>query len=71
MALAMVRRLLSNLVPQAFTVTVNGQEAAQFKQAFNPFVPQITINFNQGTSLDKRLGLAAAVLLQVIEGRQQ
>ncbi len=71
MALAMVRRLLSNLVPQAFTVTVNGQEAAQFKQAFNPFVPQITINFSQGTSLDKRLGLSAAVLLQVIEGRQQ
>lgn len=70
MVLAMVRRLLSNLVPQAFSVTVNGQTAAQFKQTFNPFVPQIEITFGQ-SSLDRRLGLAAAVLLQVIEGRQQ
>ncbi|MCB1138475.1 MAG: hypothetical protein KDK23_06935 [Leptospiraceae bacterium] len=71
MALAMVRRLLSNLVPQTFSVTVNGQEAAEFKQTFNPFVPQVNIHFAQGSSMDKRLGLAAAVLLQVIEGRQQ
>lgn len=71
MAMAMVRRFLSNLVPQAFTVTLNGQEAAHFKQAFNPFVPQITITFHQGTQLDRRLGISAAILLQVIEGRQQ
>lgn len=71
MAKAMIRRFLTNLVPQTFSVESNGQEIAEFKQAFNPFVPQITITFQEGSNLDRRLGISAAVLLQVIEGRQQ
>lgn len=69
MVLALVRRFLSNLVPQTFAATMGGQPAATFKQNFNPFVLKITVTFN-GEALDKRLGLAACVLLCAIEGRQ-
>ncbi|HNW91945.1 MAG TPA: hypothetical protein PKM88_03435 [bacterium] len=69
MLLALVRRILSNLVPQTFQATVNGQPAATFRQNFNPFVLKITVTFT-GEALDKRLGLAACVLLAAIEGRQ-
>ena len=72
MALAVVRRFLSNLVPQAFTATVNGQLAAQFQQNFNPFVAKYEIDLSQAeqNGLDKRLAIAAVVLLLAIEGKQ-
>lgn len=69
MVLALVRRFLTNWVPQTFAATMHGQPVATFKQNFNPFVLKITVTFN-GAALDKRLGLAACVLLCAIEGRQ-
>lgn len=73
MALAMVRRLLSNIVPQSFTVTLGGQTVGIFKQHFNPFVAKYDIDFSvdQARTLDRRLGIAAVVLLLAIEGRQK
>ncbi len=73
MALAMIRRFLSNLVPQGFTVTVNGQEAATFQQNFNPFVAKYDIDLSRAEQcgLDKRLAVASVVLLLAIEGKQQ
>lgn len=72
MLLAIVRRFLSNLVPQSFTVTLNGQKVATFDQHFNPFVAKYDIDFtlDQAGELDRRLGIAAVVLLLAIEGRQ-
>jgi hypothetical protein len=72
MMLALVRRFLTNLVPQSFDGTINGQKVCHFKQNFNPFVRKITLDFamdNNGL-LDRRLGIAAAVLLCAIEGKQ-
>lgn len=73
MALAMVRRFLSNLVPQSFTVTLHGNEVASFDQHFNPFVAKYDIDFSMDPqeTLDRRLGIAAVVMLLAIEGRQQ
>ena len=71
--LALVRRLLSNLVPQTFQGTVGGTPVFTFRQRFNPFIPKIDLDFSldRGGKLDRRLGIAAAVLLCAIEGRQQ
>lgn len=69
---ALMRRFLSNLIPQTFNVRLNGQQVAVFSQHFNPFVAKYDIDFSldQNDSLDRRLGIAAVVLLLAIEGRQ-
>lgn len=69
MGLAMVRRLLFNLLPQNFTVTIGGQEVAEYKQNVNPFVQKIELNLN-GDQLDRRLAIASGLLLLAIEGKQ-
>jgi uncharacterized protein YxjI len=73
MALALVRRFLTNLIPQKFHGQINEMPVCTFKQHFNPFVMKITVDFSQDMNrlLDRRLGLAAAILLCAIEGRQQ
>lgn len=72
---AVVRRTIeaaSAFMPQAYHATWNGQPVAVFKQNFNPFVRKIAIDFtpDTGNLLDPRLGLAAAVLLCAVEGKQ-
>ncbi|MGM0558477.1 MAG: hypothetical protein ACQEVA_18980 [Myxococcota bacterium] len=69
---ALMRRFLSNLIPQTFNVRLNGQQVAAFSQHFNPFIAKYDIDFSldQNQHLDRRLGIAAVVLLLAIEGRQ-
>lgn len=72
---ALVRRFIeiaAVFMPQAYHAEINGQPVATFKQNFNPFVQKIVIDFSadSGNLLDARLGLAAAVLLCAIEGKQ-
>jgi uncharacterized protein YxjI len=71
--LALVRRLLTNLVPQTFKGQVGGAPVFTFRQHFNPFIQKIALDFSEDRSgrLDRRLGIAAAVLMCAIEGRQQ
>ena len=73
MALALVRRLLTNLVPQTFTGAMGDTPVLSFRQHFNPFIQKISLDFSMDTGgkLDRRMGIAAAVLLCAIEGRQQ
>lgn len=70
--LALLRRFLTELIPQEFHVTMNGQQVMHVKQNFNPFVSKINIDFSQDTSnlLDRRIGIAAGLLLNAIEGKQ-
>ena len=70
--MAMLRRFLSNLIPQSFNITIGDTPVGLLKQTFNPFVPQFAVDFSMDTAnrLDRRLGIATVVLLQVIEGRQ-
>ena len=70
---ALLRRFLSNLIPQKYYCRVGEQVAWTFKQNFNPFVLKIKLDFSMDTGglLDRRLGIAAAVLLCAIEGRQK
>jgi uncharacterized protein YxjI len=73
MALALIRRFLTNLIPQKFHGEINGMSVCNLKQHFNPFVMKITVDFAPDINrlLDRRLGIAATVLLCAIEGRQQ
>lgn len=70
--LALLRRFLSELIPQKYNVQISGNTVSTFKQNFNPFVTKINVDFSMdpGQTLDRRLGLAASVLLCAIEGKQ-
>ncbi len=72
MGLALLRRFLTNLVPQRFHVEVAGQPVATVRQDFNPFVLRLNVDFTPDRAglLDRRLGLAAVLLLCAVEGRQ-
>lgn len=77
MGMALLRRLLTNLVPQRYDVFFpsfeNGTKVANMDQAFNPFVYRLNVDFSLDTGkvFDRRLGIAAAILLAAVEGRQQ
>lgn len=70
--MAVVRRFLSNLVPQKFSLTTrDGALQARFVQHFNPFVFKMAVVVEPGATVDRRLLLGVAVLAAAIEGRQQ
>lgn len=74
MLLATIRRFLSNLIPQGYDLNLmNGGKVADYAQKFNPFLYHLVIEFgmDQAKLLDRRMGLAGAVLLACLEGRQQ
>ncbi len=72
-ALALVRRFLANLIPQSFHAEMDGRPVCTYRQHFNPFVLKLEVDFSADFSgaLDRRLGLAAGILLCAIEGRQR
>ena len=72
---ALVRRLHDGaalLFPQKYHLTADGKQVATFKQNFNPFVMKVTADFSEDTDLqlDRRLGIAAGLMLCAIEGKQ-
>lgn len=70
---AMLRRfLLGSLLPQNYDVIVNGNKVADLRQRFNLIRYEMLIDFtsNKSQLLDPRLGIAAALLLGIIEGKQ-
>ncbi|HVS31706.1 MAG TPA: hypothetical protein VMS98_09645 [Thermoanaerobaculia bacterium] len=70
--MALLRRFLSNLIPQTFHILAGTSPIAEIKQNFNPFLLKLNLDFSLDTrkQLDRRLGLAAAALLCTVEGRQ-
>lgn len=70
---ALIRRFITNIFPQKYHGDINGVPVCVFKQNFNPFVTKINLDFSPDTQglLDRRLGIAAAILLCAIEGKQQ
>ena len=72
MGLALVRRFLTGLVPQNYDITIGTERVADLKQNFNPFSYHLNLDFSMDISrrLDRRVGLAAGILLAAIEGRQ-
>jgi hypothetical protein len=71
--LALIRKNLVGLIPQKYTAEVSGSTVAHFQQNFNPFTLKLSLDFSSDMTgiLDRRLGIAAGVLLTTIEGRQR
>ena len=71
--LALIRRHITNLVPQTYDFELGGQMVGKAKQNFNFFAPKMhcDFSFDTGKKLDRRLALSAVILLMAIEGRQQ
>jgi uncharacterized protein YxjI len=70
---AMLRRLLlGTLLPQDYDIVMGDQRVADLKQRFNLFRYELDLDFSMDTTnrLDRRLGLAAGILLGTIEGKQ-
>ncbi|MDX1957468.1 MAG: hypothetical protein SFU98_02790 [Leptospiraceae bacterium] len=70
---ALIRKYLLSIVPQKFEIKMGEKLVGVVKQTWNPFLPQMRVDFSSDTSraLDRKLGLSAVILLQCIEGKQQ
>jgi hypothetical protein len=71
--LALLRKyLLGALIPQSFNVQIGDQTVATFNQHFNLFATKLTLDFSLDPQhqFDRRLGIAAGILLCAIEGKQ-
>lgn len=74
MGLALLRRLLlGNWLPQNYDITFGEMRVADLHQEFNLFRYELNLDFSMDTArlLDRRLGLAAGILLAAVEGRQE
>lgn len=76
MVKALVRRFIDSIsvfLPQKYHVTIGEKRVATYRQRFNPIILKLVVDFSDDPDgmFDRRLGLAAAVLLNVVEGRQR
>ena len=72
--LALLRRLLlGNWLPQNYDITFGQTRVADLRQNFNLFRYELNLDFSMDVAhqLDRRIGLAAGILLAAIEGRQE
>jgi len=73
MGLALLRRLvLGSWLPQNYDITFGETRVADLRQNFNLFRYELNLDFSMDTAhqLDRRLGIAAGILLAAIEGKQ-
>jgi hypothetical protein len=72
LGLALLRRFI-NLIPQNYDLVLHdGSQLADLRQHFNPFMYKLEIDFTVDPMrrLDERMGIAGALLLAAIEGKQ-
>jgi len=70
---ALLRRfLLGVFLPQNYDLLISDERVADYKQRFSLFRYELDMDFrmDSASKLDRRLGLAAGILLAIIEGRQ-
>ena len=73
MGLAMLRRLvLGSWLPQNYDITFGTMRVADLKQNFNLFRYELNLDFSMDIArmLDRRIGIAAGILLAAVEGKQ-
>ena len=76
LAIALVRRFIDYatfFLPQKYTGEIRGKHVCSLQQNRHPMLTKLTIDFtpDTGNLLDRRLGVAAAILLCAIEGKQR
>jgi uncharacterized protein YxjI len=70
---ALLRRfLLGSLVPQDYDLLIGETRVADLRQKFSFFGYEMVVDFSVDSAnrLDHRLGIAGAILLAIIEGKQ-
>ncbi len=73
---ALLRRVIGDfsslILPQRYSAEIGGAKVMTGHQNRNPFVYTVTLDFSADTDrrLDRRLGIAAGLLLAAIEGKQ-
>lgn len=73
LGLALLRRLLlGSFLPQNYDLLFGEQRVADLRQRFNLFRYELDLDFSMDPErrLDRRLGIAAGILLAAIEGKQ-
>jgi uncharacterized protein YxjI len=73
MGLALLRRfLLGSWLPQNYDMAFGETRVADLRQNFNLFRYELNLDFSMDPThrLDRRLGIAAGLLLAVVEGKQ-
>ena len=70
MMMALLRRFLSNLIPQRFHITSKDTAPIELRQHFNPFIYRLEVSIPHGCTLDRRLIFGTVALIAAIEGRQ-
>ena len=73
MGLALLRRfVLGSWLPQNYDISFGEVRVADLKQNFNLFRYELNLDFTMdaGHMLDRRLGIAAGILLAAVEGKQ-
>ena len=73
MGRALLRRfLLGTFLPQNYDVTIGTERVADVRQRFNLFAYRLDLDFSMdtGRKFDRRMGIAAAILLATVEGKQ-
>lgn len=73
LGLALLRRfLLGSFLPQNYDMLFDDQRVADLRQRFNLIRYELDLDFSMDTvhRLDRRLGIAAGILLAAIEGKQ-
>lgn len=72
MVMAVIRRFVSNLIPQNYDLVVAERRVVDYRQKFNPFTYNLTVDFSDDpmATIDRRLAIAGGVLLAAIEGKQ-
>ena len=71
--LALLRRLLlGSWLPQNYDMTVGETRVADLRQNFNLFRYELNLDFSMDTTrrIDRRVGIAAGILLAAVEGKQ-
>jgi uncharacterized protein YxjI len=70
---AALRRLVGNLIPQGYTFELHGRQVGTAQRTWNIFVPTMNVDFtpDPGKSLDRRLVVAAIVLLMTVERMEE
>jgi hypothetical protein len=71
--MALLRRfLLGSWLPQNYDISFGEMRVADLRQNFNLFRYELNLDFSMDTRqlLDRRLGIAAGILLAAVEGKQ-
>ena len=71
--LALLRRLLlGSWLPQNYDMTLGETRVADLRQNFNLFRYELNLDFSMDVNhkLDRRIGIAAGILLAAVEGKQ-